>query len=906
MKKLLSTVLALSMILALSIPSLAAPKVPAVDPQPGAREAVILNAGFHCNAEGGNGRVWVAAYDLKYEADKALKKAGVGGVLENLIYLDDNCWLLENDTDYVCPKCGSTVWVSYSNKSGVPDGKNIQLTHGILNNYAEIEKVWADENPNGLEAIFDIYALAGFEEDGVTPVRGDVVLEYLIPGVRYSIRPGTYVVAEREKTGYVVQPDQVITVSYNQGATVSFTNEPTLGVLGAVSLTKYLKQGQETKPWNNEHEFWGDNAYIWFDLYNSNEAGEKLGDPVTSAQIEDDLFDEIGARVVFGDLTVGEWYVVAERIDIEAAEVDGYADIARLNSYAQPLPEVHFQAKEDMTETDLNFNPIEHDLETGYVTQSAVIISNAADTSLTAYELRNSYSYYFDTVMKTSTPIVNWGNSVLYWAGTDYAGYMRDEMMKEAEGAGVFFGTVDNIEFEGQNGEIYYPQFVWNTDNFGDGSITGPEANSDLWDLKVKGNTVIFEKSFDLLENIVTDENGKVPFYIAGDDAFLIYVNGKLAGFSKHLEHQNLTLGSDLTEENLTGIIGDRGDAYVQTESGAEWTWKFVYEVDVLDYLIADGNNTISIVAINRADIQSSASWNNPAAFIFASVIDSYSERYVFINELPEEEIELLGAITVTADVEMYNEVENWVPVYANTGNDTLVSYRNHDDNSGENGNATGLYSFKLEENSGNGIPIAISNIKNGQNSTPIYEGATYSYEIIDDEIIFTLDDENIFSANVGLLLGNNAKFENGHPNDNILGTNTGKFSITLPYNGEAYLYLHIQGGITYFTGEWEYCCDGDNVPCDTCQPPVLTASIYDAEGQLVAEADLESALVGPSAAFADLTPGSYTVKLYNGENYLAEVEVEVTDATVEVEFDTQYFRCGCDPVIIKDVNHSH
>ena len=129
MKTRIALIVAIVLLSALTITALAAPKAAVAEPEPGAREAVILDAGFHCNANGGNGRVWVSAYDAKYEADKNLKKNGIGGVLEDLIYLGDNCWLLANQTDYVCPQCGSTVWVSYSNKSGVPDGKNIQLTH---------------------------------------------------------------------------------------------------------------------------------------------------------------------------------------------------------------------------------------------------------------------------------------------------------------------------------------------------------------------------------------------------------------------------------------------------------------------------------------------------------------------------------------------------------------------------------------------------------------------------------------------------------------------------------------------------------------------------------------------------------------------------------------------------------
>jgi len=107
---------------------LAAPKVP--NPSEfdlgEARQVQMENVGFHCASQGGNGRVWIDAYDVK--AAEA-KKSGVKWIKETIIYVDDNSWLLANTTDYVCPVCGGTMWVSYSNKSGVPDGKNMQLTH---------------------------------------------------------------------------------------------------------------------------------------------------------------------------------------------------------------------------------------------------------------------------------------------------------------------------------------------------------------------------------------------------------------------------------------------------------------------------------------------------------------------------------------------------------------------------------------------------------------------------------------------------------------------------------------------------------------------------------------------------------------------------------------------------------
>lgn len=128
-KKLLGLIVAAVMAIGIIVPvAFAAPKVPDPEAYIGDRiEANVLNAGFHCNTFGGNGRVWVKAYDDKYEA---AKKAKDKGVWEDFIYIGDNAWLLDTD-EYECPNCGSKQWLSYSNKSGVPDGKNIQLTHYV-------------------------------------------------------------------------------------------------------------------------------------------------------------------------------------------------------------------------------------------------------------------------------------------------------------------------------------------------------------------------------------------------------------------------------------------------------------------------------------------------------------------------------------------------------------------------------------------------------------------------------------------------------------------------------------------------------------------------------------------------------------------------------------------------------
>ena len=100
MKKLMIFALVVIMTLALAVPAFAADRVLSEN-----------KVGFHCGCEGGNGSVTPLNY---YDTP------------EWLVRIDDVTWELESK-DYACPKCGNTDWVSFSNKSGVFDGKNVQV-----------------------------------------------------------------------------------------------------------------------------------------------------------------------------------------------------------------------------------------------------------------------------------------------------------------------------------------------------------------------------------------------------------------------------------------------------------------------------------------------------------------------------------------------------------------------------------------------------------------------------------------------------------------------------------------------------------------------------------------------------------------------------------------------------------
>jgi len=154
-KKIFGILAAIVLAMGVAIPvAFAAPKVPDPTLNIGDKvETTITNAGFHCGTFGGNGRVWVEDYDNLYEL---AKKNGDKGVQAELIRVTETEWLLaaisyknekkgidvriEVDLEVVdgeiitgenlkCPDCGSNLWVSFSNMSGIPDGKNMQFTH---------------------------------------------------------------------------------------------------------------------------------------------------------------------------------------------------------------------------------------------------------------------------------------------------------------------------------------------------------------------------------------------------------------------------------------------------------------------------------------------------------------------------------------------------------------------------------------------------------------------------------------------------------------------------------------------------------------------------------------------------------------------------------------------------------
>ena len=320
-KRLLALLLVVVMAVAFAVPAMAGnDKVTNVYLEGDEIHQDFNNAQFHCNCMGGNGRVWpVIPTDMK-KFDGTLTFTKGKGTTWILTGVADK---KGNELDMVvCPECGSTQWVTFSNNSGVPDGKNVQMNHPLVDieivkvwldaegnvikdtkglsakfgldyligdndgykvvgpgkisvpagdytveelidvlsknftlirvesdsftidgvtgkititpemalaggkytitftnkedPHAIIIKEWADGNPEKIIALFDI-----FEEDGETLVKEDVKANEKV-----YVAPGTYIVREHLKPGYIAQEEQTITVGENKVGTCTFVNEP--------------------------------------------------------------------------------------------------------------------------------------------------------------------------------------------------------------------------------------------------------------------------------------------------------------------------------------------------------------------------------------------------------------------------------------------------------------------------------------------------------------------------------------------------------------------------------------------------------------------------------------------------------------------------------------------------------
>jgi len=211
-KRFLAVLMALAMILSMSVTAFAGnDKVENVYGVGDSVKQDFNNAQFHCNAISGNGRVWpsIPADMKKFDGQLVFIKST--GTKWDLSGVRDKAGKILDMV--VCPNCGSTSWITFSNNSGVPDGKNVQMQHdgsGI-----QVNKVW-----NKLNLDIDNYY------EGV--VFWSKFMIALSSGINFTVTPGGYFIPKDltiEITEVGCTDGFILVNSFKENNVYTFINE---------------------------------------------------------------------------------------------------------------------------------------------------------------------------------------------------------------------------------------------------------------------------------------------------------------------------------------------------------------------------------------------------------------------------------------------------------------------------------------------------------------------------------------------------------------------------------------------------------------------------------------------------------------------------------------------------------
>ena len=208
------------------------------------------NANFHCNTLGGNGRVWLTMgkdMSQKWSAPLNFVK-----VIDEPISNQANretAWKLMHQKVFICEVCGSDEWVSFSNNSGKPDGKNIQLNHPLVNLIIDKEWIMLAGDKATSSARFDL-----------TLLNGRVVT---LGTGRHALPPGDYKLVEKAIANFKLVK---ITVD---GEEVDIVNNGTTVILEKKDVrVKFTNKedpyGMIIKTWDDENP---NSIVARFDIY---------------------------------------------------------------------------------------------------------------------------------------------------------------------------------------------------------------------------------------------------------------------------------------------------------------------------------------------------------------------------------------------------------------------------------------------------------------------------------------------------------------------------------------------------------------------------------------------------------------------------------------------------------------
>jgi len=138
MKRFLALLLVVAMVFAIAIPAMAK----TVDPYDKKEVDIAANKGdgksvaegfsFHCNdIEGSNGRTYVGQFRTEKKNGNGWDDANTNKHWIALESAGGTKWtpVIPAGHNWACVDCGRTDWVTFSNNSGVPDGKNAQFQH---------------------------------------------------------------------------------------------------------------------------------------------------------------------------------------------------------------------------------------------------------------------------------------------------------------------------------------------------------------------------------------------------------------------------------------------------------------------------------------------------------------------------------------------------------------------------------------------------------------------------------------------------------------------------------------------------------------------------------------------------------------------------------------------------------
>jgi len=880
--------------------------------QPNQFGGIILdqynNADFHCNADG-NGRVWTTlGKNVTQKLSVPLHfVANTGQPVSNQANAA-TAWHLVHNNTYICEECGSAEWVTFSNNSGLPDGKNIQMNHP--GQYIEIVKVWLDAEGNVIKdtkglsakftiswtgmdgkartrevgpgkhffandligsikveekdiknytlisingeetfvqpadldknlsvsftnkedpyavilkewdidgqiieggsivvddvtitAKFDIYAYDE-DEDG-NPVRGECLKEGLLAGEKFYTDPGTYIVAEQAKEGFVAQDDQVI--KFEEGsniASVKFVNAPEeSGYDGVLNLEKTIN-GEVVGEWEvNGITIMDVVEDIFFTLYKAvvDDDGNPIG--VGTEVVAYGEFDPLGS-ITFdwdSDEEVTGWYAVVETFTPDSLAEEIFEDVGPLYVYFNNGVAV------GGINVDFDYSAL-YTIVNGY--------NQRADwgypDGIGYTGLNNSGDIFYIGVTNTLTGVV-YPSFCAHAGSTNFAGdagngctgYLCSTSIRE----------IEEIDFDAFLSALNYIEDLYNE------PVANQRVITQVVTWALLGNIDVYSEDFDNTKLTVSEKDAIIDViehskgYVGnGKIVDIVYLTCDMHGITEfglaHCQPQLVPIYGDYTEivfDNKT--TGFDGFIDVNVDITAKYD-KVTYEPEYKRLTYKKDEKTL-VSLIPAEDDYADRSFNN-------------GHTYVAIN------------------VEEAKE---------------------------------GVITFGIADSSPSNRDI----------------GYTYSVTIEDDMLIVSFEDLASVGGYGAYIVNDPSQFPGNAPDHPGTGDSYA-FDMPVGYGDVVYLYFHIEGGIEWYNGELEFV-RWIEVGRETISP-------VDYEGliEIIIEGDDDFYFTTGQITLAEyllvewpeLAAGTYTATLSSEDFVDVVVEFDVTrnDTTV-VDFGT-------------------